>query len=62
MIDALNWMQKYNFVSIKTNEREEWLKGLDTLEDFYKVYEKVSLKERKQILNKIEQIKEILNK
>ena len=53
-------MNKYNFVSIKFKQKEERLRELNTLKEFYKYNKKINSQEKKEILSKIKQIKEIL--
>ena len=60
MINALKWIRKYNFISVTKKEYNQRIYELNILEEFYRSYKKVNSKNRKEILSKIKQIKEIL--
>ena len=53
-------MQQYNFLSMTKKEYNQRNHELNTLKSFYDVYKNVNLEQRKEILDKIKQVKNIL--
>ena len=53
-------MQQYNFLSMTKKEYNQRNHELNTLKSFYKGYKNISSQQRKEILDKIKQVKNIL--